>query len=83
MTTNYKCIKYDCYFYFWTDEFAKCQITEKYIDNNSNCEGIKEAKNKVEEFACSVSNMIDKYNKLMGLEMHVRSNQEKHIVRKL
>jgi hypothetical protein len=76
MTTKYKCIKYDCHFFFSTDEFAKCQITQKYINDNSYCDGIEEAKNKAEEYAGKISKLLNEYNKLIELESYVKSNQK-------
>ena len=77
MTTNLKCVKRKCKYYFTSDNYyISCQIAKEYILNgNGNCIGVRYSNKLAEDMACKISKMVSEYNSLKQLPEFIKNNQ--------
>jgi len=75
MMNNSKCIKYNCYYYFNSDDyFETCKLLDKYILLDK-CYGIEEVPNKQIEIASKIQKLTQEFDRLCLLENWVKDNQ--------
>lgn len=71
-----KCIKYECKYYFNSDDYFEiCHVANDYCVSGE-CIGFDKIDDAIEEIFCTISKLTREYNDLANLKDWIKENQE-------